>query len=173
MVSAFLTSLLARQFLMLEEQGFLQRHPHAWLMWEPGNWTAPSAPKGGTLETRLPTPIPRETRTPPKGEALCFELNPKKPLLTLGRGEDNDICIMDATVSRQHLRLEFKDQRWHAQPLAGHGGVSVSGVPLELERWHRLERQQKLKLGGVELTFLDASDLSARVNAEAAAMRGK
>ncbi len=168
MTPAFLTSLLARQYLLLEEQGFLKRHPHAWLAWEPGNWVAPSSAKGAPTETRLPEP--RAERTPAKGEALCFELNPQRADLTLGRNADCDISISDATVSRNHLLLQFRTPGWNVQPVGPVARTLLAGQVLDPQRWHRLESLQKIGVGGVELSYLEPKDLLKRVHAAAATL---
>ncbi|MGO9320127.1 MAG: FHA domain-containing protein [Solirubrobacteraceae bacterium] len=47
--------------------------------------------------------------------------------LLIGRGPDCDIGLHDATVSRRHARLVFRDGAWVIQDLASRNGITVNG----------------------------------------------
>ncbi|MGD0454938.1 MAG: FHA domain-containing protein [Solirubrobacteraceae bacterium] len=48
--------------------------------------------------------------------------------LLIGRGPECDIGLHDATVSRRHARLVFRDGTWVIQDLASKNGVTVNGT---------------------------------------------
>jgi hypothetical protein len=48
--------------------------------------------------------------------------------LLIGREEGCDVPLGDATVSRRHARLVFRDGGWTIQDLASKNGITVNGV---------------------------------------------
>src|SRR4051812_41326424 len=98
MVRTFMSSLLARQVLVLKDK-FLERYPSAWLVWEPGVWHAADVDIH-TDATKLPSG-PEVPAQPQRGDALCFALEPAtgRQSWVLGRSQDCDLVMPDATVS--------------------------------------------------------------------------
>jgi hypothetical protein len=55
-----------------------------------------------------------------------FPLN--KSMITIGRAPNNDIVIMDRSVSRYHARLLFQNGQWLIEDLGSDNGVWINGV---------------------------------------------
>lgn len=163
--AAFLLSLLARQYLLLKEDGFTKRYAHPWLVWEPGAWNAPSPGENPSIASTR-TPPMGTALTPKVGDALCFSLEATKATLLVGRSSDSDIVINDMTVSREHLVLSHDGAAWaveakHGTTTSGSGAVVLPGVRVPLEQG------ATLKVGGSVLTFWSAPAFLGRVKAAA------
>jgi hypothetical protein len=84
-------------------------------------------------------------------------------LITLGRAPDNDVVVPDASISRFHAYVkEGANREWLIQDAGSTNGTAVnghsvprqgSGSPVELSSG------DDVRLGQVELTFLDAEAL--------------
>jgi hypothetical protein len=163
MTRAYLLSFLARQRLLLEQR-FDARYPHHWLVWEPGTWKAPPA-NAKTTETRLPAPSNQPPRAQP-GDALCFELamKPDRPAaLRIGRAEESELVISDATVSREHCTLRLEKGQWLVRASDSVKSMKVDGRALAAGAEASLSPGQQLDLGEVKLTFLDPKQFHVRV----------
>lgn len=75
--------------------------------------------------------------------------------VTIGRTSNNDIEIADASVSRFHAWLEKTEdgQGWQLADAASRNGTQVAGRRLEPRQPQVLTPGQKLKVGGVALTY--------------------
>jgi hypothetical protein len=165
MPRALLMSLLSHQYLVLKSQGFRERYPHAWLVWEPGAWNVPE--QGEELgATRLPEGDMVDC-LPTTDDVLCFELSESKGPLHLGRAPENAIVVNDATISREHLRLERQGSRWVVQALPGAAEVLVNDAPLPAGAPLPLQDGQTLQAGDVRLTFHEPPGFEARVRRHA------
>lgn len=163
---ALLLSLLSRQCLLLKANGFRERYPHGWLVWEAGEWNVPDVGEElGT--TRLPLSDVADCL--PQSDVLCFEVAPPPPgtVLKVGRGAENDVVINDATVSREHLEVGFDGERCWARPLAEASETSVNGVPMDRIHKTPLITGVRLVVGGVALTYHSPDSFGARVMAHA------
>jgi transcriptional regulator with PAS, ATPase and Fis domain len=61
--------------------------------------------------------------------------------LTIGRDPSAGICIPEASVSRQHARVHYRDGRWVLSDLGGRNGTIVDGEfvqEIELEPFHEI-----------------------------------
>jgi pSer/pThr/pTyr-binding forkhead associated (FHA) protein len=84
-------------------------------------------------------------------------------LITLGRAPDNDVVVPDSSISRFHAYVkEGANRQWLIQDAGSTNGTTVngnavprqgSGSPIELNSG------DDVRLGQVELTFLDADAL--------------
>lgn len=157
MAKAYLLSLLSAQRAALAD-GFRQRFPHAWLVWEPGRWNAPSA----TGWTRSPSPAALDR--PADGDALCFSLGDGGAPLWVGRAEKNDIVINDATVSREHVRLQRAASGWTVTAAITAQQVLVRTEPLAPGKTAALRPGDEIRLGDVTLTFHDSGSLGERLD---------
>ncbi len=166
MTRAYLLSFLAKQFIV-RPHGFGARYPNAWLVWEPGSWRAPPR-NPGAAETQLPGAAQPARASP--GDALCFELDPKvaKGPLRIGRAEDSELLISDATVSREHCVLRRDGDHWYVRASASVKSMKLGGAVLIAGSEAKLQPGQQLDLGEVKLTFLDANQFVVRVESEAA-----
>ncbi len=154
MVPAYLLSLLSRQLLMLKREAFLKRHPHAWLVWEPGNWESPRTPaESDAGATRLPDPL--RPAAPVGGDALCFELLVKSPSAEsrwrVGRSSECAIVLNDMTISRDQFQLAFAPGGWSL--VNASGAKTFIGTQPAGERPVPLGDQANLKAGGLRLSF--------------------
>jgi hypothetical protein len=118
-----------------------------------------------TLEETLEVPL-----LPASGEAeLELELFPlvKKPgasfpdRITIGRTQNNDIVIVNHSVSRLHAYVRQAGDGWVVADAGSKNGSWLRGAPLEPRREQALPSQVVLRLGEVELTFYVANDLYA------------
>src|SRR5450759_1335022 len=66
-------------------------------------------------------------------ERLVHLLN--RTSTTVGRALNNDIVLMDPTVSREHARLDLDTSGWHITNLTEQNIVRVHGRPVP-QRWH-------------------------------------
>jgi hypothetical protein len=166
-IRAFLLSLLVRQFLVLRE-GFAQKYPFSWLVWEPGNWSAPRTRDPDTADTQMPTgKAPTQAQN---GDSLCFELVqgpvPRKQTLNVGRGSENDIVINDATVSREHVVLSLGDDGQWAARAAQATSTLLCGVALSASAPRPLHSGDTLQMGDVLLTFYERTGFTSRLERE-------
>lgn len=159
MVRSYLLSFLATRAAVLSA-GFAKKYPGVWLVWEPGAWHAPE-----TGNARKTIAGFKPATTPSGSDALCFQLqlDAGKSAIKVGRDEKSDVCINDATVSREHLTLQ-KGQAddWSATP-AKDRLVKKDGAPLPDARPSPIIPGTKLELGSVTLTFYDGSSFEKRV----------
>jgi ABC-type multidrug transport system ATPase subunit/pSer/pThr/pTyr-binding forkhead associated (FHA) protein len=111
-------------------------------------------PSAGVLETQLEQSIDFENlkAAPPKlvvtvaGESSqTYSLT--RPVITIGRGQDNDIVIPSPIVSSQHARLDRMDDGYVLEMLPqAKNPVQVEGRPLEGA--HVLHHGDILRIGG-------------------------
>ncbi len=159
-------SMLARQRMSLGDT-FPQKYPFSWLVWEPGQWRAPTP--DGTLVSRPTLLVPAGGALPPeapqKGDALCFELPTQKvnDVLRVGRAPGNDLVVNDATISRSHLVLTSQKGGWAASAAGGAKSTAYNGVPLLASLMVTLRPNDRLRLGDVVLTYLDQAGISSRL----------
>lgn len=66
---------------------------------------------------------PAET---PGGQVLALDWDGTREELTVGREADCDVVLTDATVSRHHLRLCFRDGAWILHDLGSTNGTLVN-----------------------------------------------
>ena len=112
----------------------------------------PSAPRGdrplGALEV---------VRGPLAGTRYPIE----RPVCAIGRGEQNDIRIVDDSVSTSHATLLHKARAWYVVDLRSSNGTFVGGYRVAGERV--LPPGAVLRIGSVELTFRPAAPESGVV----------
>lgn len=88
-------------------------------------------------------------------------------VLSIGRGDHNDLCLADHSVSAAHATLLSKGNVWHVVDLGSANGTYVDGYRVAGER--ALVPGCTLRVGNVKLTFrprpagdaCDAPDASA------------
>jgi pSer/pThr/pTyr-binding forkhead associated (FHA) protein len=161
MAPAFLLSLLKQQWSAMGER-FNSKHSHAWLVWEPGAWTAPAA----TTETVEISS--RALDSLAQGDALSFGLiiaEGKQPVLRIGRNAGNDIVINDATVSRQHATLTLAPSKeWLFEPIANaKAATRIGAADARPGVAVPLRSKDQIRLGDVTLTFYELPDFVERL----------
>ena len=72
---------------------------------------------------------------------------------TIGRGTGVSVALTDASVSRRHAQLEFKDGAWQVRDLGSFNGTFVNGR--RVSEPAPLANGDALRIGSVECTFAD------------------
>jgi hypothetical protein len=73
---------------------------------------------GGSVSARAPSRL------------LALDWTGADSELLLGRHHGCDVRLADASVSRRHAQLRFRDGRWILQDLGSTNGTRVNGVPV-------------------------------------------
>lgn len=156
-------SFLAARCAILGEQ-FLEKHPGAWLVWEPGRWHAPANSVAKETVAGSKSPL-----LPAQGDALCFQLKLASATGEVRVGRDPtkvDLVVNDSTVSREHLKLvHLGDQAWTAEPVRDRI-LRIDGRAVVAGRPATLKRGAALVLGSVRLTFYDPEGFIERLQAK-------
>lgn len=79
--------------------------------------------------------------------------------ITIGRTHNNDIAIVDHSVSRLHAYVRQHGDGWVVADAGSKNGSWMRGAPLEARREQALASKVVLRLGEVDLTFYVAADL--------------
>jgi two-component system cell cycle response regulator len=82
----------------------------------------------------------------------------ERPVVTIGRGRDNDIVLPSDCVSRRHSRLERRGDQLHIVDLASTNGTFVNDEPRPVKD-RRLDRGDQLKVGDTIFKYLAGSDI--------------
>ncbi len=84
---------------------------------------------------------------------LSFGLKP--PSVTVGSDvESNDIVLQNQTVSANHARLDWRDDKWHVTDLQSENGTIINGVRLKPEESAPLTAMGEAQFGMVKLVFI-------------------
>ncbi len=102
-------------------------------------------------------------------ETTSFEVHPlaKKPgasfpdRITIGRTPNNDIVIVDHSVSRFHAYLRFDGKEWLVADAGSKNGSWLGSAGLEARKERKLTSKAVVRIGDVDLTFYLANDLYA------------
>lgn len=79
--------------------------------------------------------------------------------VSIGRTRNNDVVLPDISVSKFHAYLRPENGRYKIQDAGSQNGTWVKGERLSAKESVALEPGLALRLGGLELTYLDASGL--------------
>lgn len=84
----------------------------------------------------------------------------RAPVVTIGRGAQNDVVLADDSVSTMHARLEYEAGHWRITDLDSVNGTYVEGVKLAPEVPTPLAFGSTVRLGGARLHFraVDGAD---------------
>jgi two-component system cell cycle response regulator len=80
---------------------------------------------------------------------------------TIGRGRDNDIVLLSDCVSRQHVRIERRDNGIFSVDLASTNGTYINDSVNRISE-HALRPGDQVKVGDTILKFLSGSDVEAQ-----------
>jgi two-component system, NtrC family, response regulator HydG len=72
-------------------------------------------------------------------------------LMSVGRDEANQLCLMDPTVSRKHCTIQQVDEQFELIDLDSLSGTFVNGMPV---RRKLLDHGDTIRIGSAELVFL-------------------
>jgi hypothetical protein len=105
----------------------------------------------------------------PEGGGTLVEVYPltKKPgasfpdRITIGRTANNDIVIVDNSVSRFHAYVRLDDKQWIVADAGSKNGSWLSASSLAARKERKLSSKSILRIGDVDLTFYLAPDLYA------------
>lgn len=79
--------------------------------------------------------------------------------ITIGRTTNNDLVVVDHSVSRLHAYVRQQGGAWVVADAGSKNGSWLRGEPLEARRERPLASRIVLRLGDVDLTFYLAADL--------------
>ena len=125
------------------------------LIWE----APPETPEAPLL---FSTRAGQKTKRPRRGTPLFFFVrksvkNAFADEVTLGRTANNDITIEDNSVSRFHAYFAPVKKGWTLVDAKSTAGTFLGGKKLAPRTPAQLENETRLKVGDVELQFLDPS----------------
>ncbi|MCM8533171.1 MAG: FHA domain-containing protein [Lentisphaeraceae bacterium] len=99
-------------------------------------------------------PLPRAIILSEIMRGKSFELN--KDIFTIGRTEDNDICIPDGTLSSKHAELRKEGDAYRVVDVGSTNGTRING---ERIMESPLSSSDILQVGGIEILY-DCEDTS-------------
>jgi hypothetical protein len=79
--------------------------------------------------------------------------------ITIGRTPNNDIVIVDHSVSRFHAYVRFDGAAWVLADAGSKNGSWLERSSLEARKERKLASKAVLRIGDVDLTFYVAKDL--------------
>jgi putative peptide zinc metalloprotease protein len=82
-----------------------------------------------------------------------------KAVTTIGRGDDNDVVIKDASVSRAHARVIRTDRGFLIEDLNSFNGTSIGGQLLRGDN-ALLSDESELHIGDIPMTFAQPRDVA-------------
>ncbi|WP_203912494.1 FHA domain-containing protein [Rhizocola hellebori] len=100
-----------------------------------------------------------ESFAPPQLRWENASLSLVKAVTTIGRGDDNDVVIKDASVSRAHARVIRTDRGFLVEDLNSFNGTSVGGQLLRGGN-ALLSDEAELHIGDVPVTFAQPRDVA-------------
>ncbi len=111
-----------------------------------------SGPIGSVLEPfeRLPQPSAGAQLVVTGGPDEGRQFPLARPEIRIGRGSDNDICLEDPTVSRQHIAVRQEQGQYHLYDLGALNPAKVNGREVSQ---HRLEDGDQIAVGNTVLVF--------------------
>jgi pSer/pThr/pTyr-binding forkhead associated (FHA) protein len=80
----------------------------------------------------------------------------RTPLAHVGRGQHNDVVILDESVSDSHVKLQRRESRWFVVDMGSTNGTYVGGHRVSGEQ--ALDSSAAVRFGGVKVIFRAAPD---------------
>jgi serine phosphatase RsbU (regulator of sigma subunit) len=71
--------------------------------------------------------------------------------ITIGRGPENSIQVIDTRISRVHSRIQRRDGRWTIEDQRSKNGTLVNSTPIAVRL--RLEQGDRIRIGDTEFIF--------------------
>lgn len=166
-MKSWLLSTLRAGSVAKGRDAFLAANPGCWLLWEPGSWKPPQSRTMIMTVAMKPVPVPAPARAAapaaPTAEALAIALVPLAHPLVLGRSDDCDLPLNDATLSGHHLAFHSSGASWSVEDVGSTNGTRVNGVMLAPSARLALSAGAKIEAGQVRLTFVTPEALWARL----------
>lgn len=75
--------------------------------------------------------------------------------ISLGRSSRNDVVIKDKFVSKNHLLIREKNQRYYLEDLGSANGTFLNGVKIDPNELIELQNNDKIGVGFIQFIFVD------------------
>ena len=75
--------------------------------------------------------------------------------ISLGRSSRNDVVIKDKFVSKNHLLIRVKNQRYYLEDLGSANGTFLNGVKIDPNELIELQNNDKIGVGFIQFIFVD------------------
>ena len=75
--------------------------------------------------------------------------------ISLGRSSKNDVVIKDKFVSKNHLLIREKNQRYYLEDLGSANGTFLNGVKIDSNELIELQNNDKIGVGFIQFIFVD------------------
>ncbi|WP_062571257.1 MULTISPECIES: FHA domain-containing protein [Peptoniphilus] len=75
--------------------------------------------------------------------------------ISLGRSSKNDVVIKDKFVSKNHLLIREKNQRYYLEDLGSANGTFLNGVKIDPNELIELQNNDKIGVGFIQFIFVD------------------
>lgn len=75
--------------------------------------------------------------------------------ISLGRSSRNDVVIKDKFVSKNHLLIREKNQRYYLEDLGSANGTFLNGVKIDPNELIELKSNDKIGVGFIQFIFVD------------------
>lgn len=75
--------------------------------------------------------------------------------ISLGRSSKNDVVIKDKFVSKNHLLIRVKNQRYYLEDLSSANGTFLNGVKIDPNELIELQNNDKIGVGFIQFIFVD------------------
>lgn len=75
--------------------------------------------------------------------------------ISLGRSSKNDVVIKDKFVSKNHLLILEKNQRYYLEDLGSANGTFLNGVKIDPNELIELQNNDKIGVGFIQFIFVD------------------
>lgn len=75
--------------------------------------------------------------------------------ISLGRSSKNDVVIKDKFVSKNHLLICEKNQRYYLEDLGSANGTFLNGVKIDPNELIELQNNDKIGVGFIQFIFVD------------------
>ena len=82
--------------------------------------------------------------------------------ISLGRSSRNDVVIKDKFVSKNHLLIREKNQRYYLEDLGSANGTFLNGVKIDPNELIELQNNDKIGVGFIQFIFVDKRWKSVR-----------
>ena len=82
-----------------------------------------------------------------------FEFKPGHQSISIGRRSSNDVCVPNLSVSGNHARIVFENNRARIEDLKSTNGTYIKGLQISRQE---IQDGDEIILGKVRLTFLNA-----------------
>lgn len=150
----------------LSAEAFEDRHGPAFLLLTTADFAVPRGPESTEVQL-MDDPTGRGESTASLA-LVAYSLrrseHSRGHLITLGRAPTNDVVIPDLSISRFHAFVKEGEGRWRMLDAGSTNGSTVNGTSVPQQgTGHAVELKtgDSVRIGQVELTFLDVSALLA------------